>query len=273
VAPNVRWHQRKDGGRVFIEGSTRRMSEAGANPRGFLKVGQDVTQRRELEERQKVLVAELQHRTRNLIGIIRSMADKTARTSQNLADFRERYGDRLDALARVQGLLSRLNEHDRVTFDELVHTELAAMDGGSDRVSLKGPAGVRLRSSTVQTLAMALHELATNAMKYGALGQADGRLEVTWSYEPHGAAGKPWLHIDWRETGVGMPAPGSRPSGSGQGRELIERALPFQLSARTTYELGVDGVHCTISVPLSTGDMEPAQRKAAQENRRRALKD
>ncbi|MDG9349789.1 hypothetical protein OLF82_10930, partial [Streptococcus pneumoniae] len=85
-----------------------------------------------------------------------------------LDDFRRHFDDRLDALSRVQALLSRLNEHDRVTFDELLHAELVAMDGCTDAVTLEGPSGVRLRSSTVHTLAMAIHELATNAMKYGA---------------------------------------------------------------------------------------------------------
>jgi PAS domain S-box-containing protein len=211
----------------------------------------DITERREWEERQQVLVAELQHRTRNLMGVVRSMSDKTARASVDLPDFRVRFRDRLEALSRVQGLLSRLNDHDRVTFDDLIRTELAAMDGNADRVTLSGPNGVRLRSSTVQTLALALHELATNAVKYGALGQPAGRLSISWSLEPKGDGGTPCLHIDWRESGVDMPPANSAPRGSGQGRELIEQALPYQLKARTTYTLGPDGVHCTISIPVS----------------------
>src|SRR5262249_2512442 len=121
----------------------------------------------------------------------------------------------------------------------------------TERVITEGPAGVRVRSSSVQTLAMALHELATNAVKYGALAQPSGRLDISWRYEPSGASGKPWLHIDWRESGVKVPEESSTPRGSGQGRELIERALPYQLKARTRFELGSDGVRCTISIPVS----------------------
>ena len=99
----------------------------------------------------------------------------------------------------------------------------------------------------VQTLAMAIHELATNAVKYGALGQPSGHLTITWELDQTDPV-KPHLNIDWRESGVIMPPTQSRAQG-GQGRELIERALPYQLSARTSYELGPDGVHCTISVP------------------------
>ncbi|MBN8849989.1 MULTISPECIES: PAS domain-containing protein [unclassified Sphingomonas] len=219
----------------------------------WLGTSTDIHDVRELQERQRVLVGELQHRTRNLLGVVRSMADKTARASTDLSDFRARFRDQLEALGRVQGLLSRLNEHDRVTFDELIHAELAALDGAADRVSLNGPDGVRLRSSTVQTLAMVIHELATNAVKYGALGQPQGRLTVDWRLEPDGPGDRPWLHIDWCESNVRMPPAGSKPAGGGQGRELIERALPYQLKARTSFTLGPDGVRCTISMPVSAG--------------------
>ncbi len=166
----------------------------------------DVQQLKEMQKRQAVLVAELQHRTRNLMGVVLSLSDKTVRSSADLPDFLGRFRDRLEALARVQGLLSRLTDVDRVAFDDLVRTELSAM-GSVDRVTLDGPLGVRLRSSTVQTLAMALHELATNAVKYGALGQPQARLAITWRLEPAGPRGKPWLHVDWRESGVACRHP------------------------------------------------------------------
>jgi PAS domain S-box-containing protein len=255
----VRWHDAR--GRFFydVDGATRMVGAM-----------VDVTDRREWEERQAVLIAELQHRTRNLMGVVRSIADNMARTSTDLADFRARFTDRLDALARVQALLSRLNDIDRVTFDDLLRNELVAM-GGIERTTLEGPAGVRLRSSTVQTLAMALHELATNAVKYGALGQPGGRLTVTWRLEPGrlepgrlepgqlepAAPGmRPWLHIDWRERGVAMPALNGATSGSGQGRELIEQALPYQLGARTALTLEPDGAHCMIALPVSASSGE-----------------
>jgi PAS domain S-box-containing protein len=211
----------------------------------------DVHDMRDLQDRQRVLVAELQHRTRNLMGVVRSIADTTVRASSDLGDFRDRFRDRLDALARVQQLLSRMNEHDRVTFDELLRAELSAMGADTERVQVRGPGGVRLRSSTVQTLAMALHELATNAVKYGALGQASGHLSITWSYEPTGLGGAPWLHIDWRETGVRIPPEAPARAGSGQGRELIEHALPYQLRARTSFVIRRDGAHCMMSIPVS----------------------
>ncbi len=209
----------------------------------------DMTERRELEEHQKVLIGELQHRTMNLIGVVQSIADKTARASADVDDFRRRFRERLQALARVHRLLSQLDEHHRVSFDALLDAEFSALDGGTEQVIRDGPSGIPLRSSSVQTLALALHELATNAVKYGALAQPGGRLAVTWTLDE--CEGEPWLHIDWRESGVDMPPEGAEPQGTGQGRELIERALPYQLDARTSYELGPDGVHCTISMPVS----------------------
>ncbi|MFK3890527.1 PAS domain-containing protein [Sphingomonas sp. NPDC079357] len=237
---SIHWHSAR--GRFFFD-------EAG-QPVRMVGAIVDVTERRAWAERQQVMIAELQHRTRNLIGVVQALADKCARSSHDLAQFHQRFGDRLQALVRVQGLLSRLSDSDRVTFDSLLDAELAALDGEANAVTLAGPKGVRLRSSTVQTLAMALHELATNAVKYGALGAAGGCLSISWEVAVAGD-GTPWLHIDWRETGVAMPPAGSTPLGSGEGRELIERALPYQLGAKTSFVLGAEGVRCRIAIPIS----------------------
>jgi two-component system, chemotaxis family, CheB/CheR fusion protein len=180
-------------------------------------------------------------------------------TSNTFEDFKASYHDRLGALARAQGILFRMKKGDRVTFDELVNTELAAQSvrvGENGSVTLDGPKGVRLRSGTVQTLVMVLHELVTNAVKYGALKQPNGHLTVRWRQEAIGEGGNPWLHLDWKESGGEMP-----PSGAGtrQARELIERALPYQFDARTTFALEPDGVHCTISLPASEHELRESQ--------------
>jgi two-component sensor histidine kinase len=150
----------------------------------------------------------------------------------------------------VQGLLSRLNDNDRVAFDDLLGSELDALGADPERVRLSGPKGVGLRSSTVQTLALALHELATNAVKYGALGQPAGRLEVLWELVDQ--AGQPWLHIDWIETGVKIAEDTSPSRRKGQGRALIEKALPYQLKGRTVYAITTDGVRCRMEIPVSS---------------------
>lgn len=238
---SVRWLSAR--GRFFYDGSGDAIRMIGAML--------DTTERREWEERQKVLVAELQHRTRNLMAVVTAATERTIESSRDLPDFRTRIRDRLDALARVQGLLSRLADTDRVAFNELIRSELEAMNSTGKSVTLEGPAGIRLRSSMVQTLAMALHELATNAVKYGALGQPEASLSVRWHMTSPDRKGRPRLLIEWIERGVRMPPVGNAPQGGGQGRELIEEALPYQLGAQTTFEMRPDGVHCTIIIPVS----------------------
>ena len=100
------------------------------------------------------------------------------------------------------------------------------------------------------SLALTLHELTTNAVKYGALHQPGAHLHVRWRIERR-AADQPWLHVEWQETGVVMPAAGAKPRGTGQGRRLIEEALPYQLKAETTYVMADDGVRCSIALPVS----------------------
>jgi two-component sensor histidine kinase len=209
---------------------------------------------RESQERLGSVVAELQHRTRNLISVVGTVADRTVRASKTLDDFKASFQDRLAVLGRAHGLLFRAKEGSRVTFDELIETELAAQSvraGDDGQVMLDGPKGIRLRSRTVQPLAMALHELMTNAVKYGALKQPNAHLTVRWRQETLANSGEPWLHLDWKESGVEMPPFGAKPQGSGQGRELIERVLPYQFDAQTTFVMEPDGVRCTISLPTT----------------------
>lgn len=219
----------------------------------WLGTSTDVDDLRQLQERQKVLVAELQHRTFNLMGVVQSTAEATIRSSTSLSEFKPKFRDRVAALARVQRLLSRVTDEDRVTFDDLIRGEFDAVgalskDGG--RVVLDGPQGIALRSSTVQIFAMALHELTTNAVKYGALSQPEASLIVRWRVEI-GEDGQPWLHVEWQETGVLMSSSREEPRGTGQGRTLIEEALPYQLHAKTSYAITTDGVRCSIALPVS----------------------
>lgn len=222
--------------------------EAGAIAE-WLGTSTDINELRDLQARQDVLVAELQHRTRNLITVVSAISRQTLDEAVSVEDFRQRFDDRLAALSRVQGLLSHLSAGQRVGFGQLLRSELSAIGAPGGKVTLDGPEDVPLRSATVQTFSLALHELATNALKYGALASAGGHLDIRWRVT-RGDDGSCRLWVDWRETGVRMAGAGNRPQGSGYGRVLIEHALPYQLDAATTYELTPDGVHCTIDVPV-----------------------
>ncbi|MDB5700274.1 MAG: sensor histidine kinase protein [Sphingomonadales bacterium] len=214
----------------------------------------DIHELRGMKDRQDVLMAELQHRTRNLLAVVQAIASQTIRKSQSFANFGPEFESRLGALSRVQSLLARL-DHADVNLHTLIDAELVAhADGqlGTDKIVVDGPA-VNLPAISAQALGLALHELATNAVKYGALAQSGGRLSVTWRVETEAA--KPVVALEWKESSVSMPI-GVAPRRKGYGSELIERALPYQLSARTRLEFRHDGVRCEIRVPITTQQLE-----------------
>jgi two-component sensor histidine kinase len=202
-----------------------------------------------------VTAAELQHHTRNLIAVVRAIISHTLATSPSPDEFWRRIDDRLRALARVQGLLSRSDE-EPITIGALVRLEFDGGEGSEraqqqERVDIAGPA-VRLRNSIVQTLALALHELATNARKYGALSTGGGQLRIGWQLEQREAA--PWLVLNWAEKQVRQA--GAPPDRKGYGREFIEHALSYSHGAQTRFELDEMGLRCSIALPLGTDGNE-----------------
>ncbi len=199
--------------------------------------------------RQQILVHELQHRTRNLIAVVDGIARQTLDHTGPNARFIDQFNDRLIALARVQDLLARTDRRS-VSIEDVVRLELDALGAplAGVRVRVSGP-WIRLRSGVIQTIALALHELATNARKYGAFTSPHGSLTVTWDTTE--AEGRSWLSLDWVEEGVPSARPATATvSRGGYGRELIEEALPFALGARTTYSCDEAGVRCRIALPL-----------------------
>ena len=189
------------------------------------------------------MVAELQHRSRNLLGVVASVAGKTLANGGSVEDFQLR----LKALSRAQALLSEFGS-DTVEVGALVRAELEAHTGGeSSKITLSGPK-VHLTASQVQNYALALHELATNAVKYGALKSPEGALAVDWALD-HDPQGRRRLVLTWVETGVEIsPNAANR---RGYGRELIEKALSYALRAKTEYLIEDGGVRCRIDLPLS----------------------
>ncbi len=207
---------------------------------------QDITREKAAAEQLQVLVAELQHRARNLLAVVQSLAGQSLANSASLDVFAEKFNRRLSALSRVQGLLSSA-ERDSVALGSLIRMELEALGGETgSAVETSGPE-IFLHSSVIQTLALATHELATNARKYGALSRPDGRLSITWQRTR--SNGSEDVEIEWRETIPGANLSSGGPK-AGYGRMLIERALPYALAAKTSYDVLPEGVRCCISVPL-----------------------
>lgn len=217
-------------------------------PSGFHGAVLDISERKRAEQTNLILIAELEHRTRNLLAVVSALAEQTLESCASLEEFVGPFRQRLATLSRVQGLLSR-GETSPVTLGELVHLELRALgaepDGG--QVAVNGPE-VALPSRSVQILALGLHELATNARKHGALGAPDGRLAVTWGVTHDD--GQPRLALEWKESGIAPRSTAADPNRSGFGRTLIEKSLPFQLDAQTRLEIGRENVRCVVSMAL-----------------------
>lgn len=200
----------------------------------------DITNITQSEARQQVLIAELQHRTRNLLAVVQAIARQTLEKSVP----REAFLVRLAALGRLQDLIGSSRD-EWIDLEGIIRLELRALGADDGRTTIAGPA-VSLRVERVQTVALALHELATNAVKYGALKGDVGRLIISWSIdrmaEPH-----PMLVFDWQESGLAEPPDSSK---RGFGRKLIEEALRFTLQAKSNLSFAADGVSCRIEMPL-----------------------
>jgi two-component sensor histidine kinase len=200
---------------------------------------------RDLQDRQQVLLSELQHRTRNLLALVQAIARQTLKSCASMTEFSRRFENRLGALSRVQGVLAR-TDHGPVDLQQIVQAELEA-HGAGDSAEVGGPS-VELAPNAAQALALALHELATNAVKYGALRQDAAKLSVNWHLRQDEAATH--VVLEWRENGVSMLDASAAAHRKGYGRELIEHALPYQLNAKTKLEFTGDGVHCIVELPL-----------------------
>jgi len=201
-----RWHQTR----------ARPLGPGDGGASEWVGASTDVHALRELQESQAVMVAELQHRTRKLIAVVRSIASQTMRASPTMETFTAQFNDRLAALSRVQGLLSRA-DHEPITIGSLIRLELDALgaETARDRIRVEGPE-TALRNPVEQTLALAIHELATNARKYGALANAHGRLDVTWRVRRADDAGR-WLALEWVERGVDRAREEGSPAGPAMG--------------------------------------------------------
>jgi two-component system CheB/CheR fusion protein len=203
-----------------------------------------------------MLIAELEHRTRNLLAVVDALADQTLASCETLADFAVPFRQRLATLSRVQGLLSRA-ETKPITIGELVELELRSLgaEPNGRRVTVEGPE-VALPNRSVQILALGLHELATNARKYGALAAPHGFLRVHWRVTNDD--GQRRLAIRWEEDGIASRR--TEPTNTdrvGLGRTLIEKSIPFQLDARTRLEIAHDAVRCDIVIALERAQRLP----------------
>jgi len=208
-------------------------------------INHDWTALKQAQEHQQLLTAELQHRVRNTLSVIRSIARRTAQTSETVEDYAMHLDGRIGAFARVQAAVTR-DPTAGIDLGLLVaDTLLAATARESDQISIDGPQ-VGLQPKAAETMGLAIHELATNAVKYGALSVPEGKISISWKITGEGDDRS--LAFLWEESGLSdLPR---APSRTGFGTELVQRTLAYELDATIDRQFHPWGVHYLIKLPM-----------------------
>jgi PAS domain S-box-containing protein len=230
---------RPDGQEVWLEETSR--AEFDAAGRFVLLKGltRDITARKRAEERQDMLIAEFDHRVKNILARVAVVAMYTRQGSRSMDEFIQTLDGRIQSMATAHSLLSQ-SRWTGVGLADLVRHQLGPYTTEAN-TTVQGP-NVMLTAAATQAVAMVLHELVTNAAKYGALSSPEGRVSVEWD-APDGS-----LSIAWRETG-GPPVAASTPQ-SGYGTSLIRDLIPHELGGKVDLVMAPEGVRCTIVIPF-----------------------
>ena len=248
---------RKDNRVIWLSVRSSPVRDEGDKLRYVVRVVQDITERKAAEQRQKLLMDELNHRVKNTLATVQSLASQTARGVHTPAAFRERFEGRLIALSKAHDQLT-IHHWESADLRELLSGSLAPYAGGGfERIVLRGE-DVILRPRAVLTLAMAVHELTTNAAKYGALSVPGGRIEINWQPE-RAKNGRPVLRISWIEQGGPSVA---EPAQRGFGSKLIEGSVAAELGGTARLGFEPQGLHCEIVIPLETATVDFRSKKA-----------
>ncbi|HET7806828.1 MAG TPA: PAS domain S-box protein [Pseudolabrys sp.] len=236
---------RRDGRVIWISVRSSPVRDADDRLLYVVRVVQDITERKAAEQRQRLLMDELNHRVKNTLATVQSLATQTARGATTPAAFRERFEGRLIALSKAHDQLT-MHHWESADLRELLSGSLAPYAGTTpDRVVLRGE-DVMLRPRAVLTLAMAVHELTTNAAKYGALSVPGGRVEVQWR-PVRLENGRSCLQIEWIEQGGPSVV---EPEQHGFGTKLIEGSIAAELAGEVRLVFQPQGLRCEITIPM-----------------------
>jgi two-component system, chemotaxis family, CheB/CheR fusion protein len=249
---------RKGGARIDASLTISPVRDASGAVIAASTIARDVSERRQATDHKNLLIAELDHRVKNTLAIITSLIAQTLRTAGSPEAFATLIENRVQALSRAHSLLTR-SGRSMAPLRDIVLGELTPYCGPNPgkNIVIDGDDGVLLAPKATLALAMALHELATNAAKYGALSASEGQVAVTWSVAD---ASDPQVTLDWIETG-GPPV--TPPTRRGFGSDLIERMLPHELAATVTRDFPAAGVRCRIAFSLTdkVGQVRTDRRK------------
>lgn len=231
-------------GTRWIAGLGRVVRDAEGGIRGMTGINIDITERKQAEETQRLLIDELNHRVKNTLVTVQAMAEQTLLKAKDPSHFVESFRGRLQALSRAHNLLTQ-RTWNGVDLEQLIREQLLV--GGSQILTCEGPK-IELKPRVAVHLGLALHELGTNARKYGALKVPEGRLSVTWRLADHGTDHE--LELKWVESGGPVVNP---PAGQGFGTLLIERGLKHSLGGEARTIFAPTGVICEMRVPRCLG--------------------
>lgn len=210
-------------------------------------VSKDITERRLAEERQALLLHELNHRVKNTLATVQSIASLTKRSADNSDPAAwNAFMDRLHGMAKTHDLLTDTQWQGALLEDVLKNELEPYQDGMRQRIRLRGPR-INLQPGAVLALGLAVHELATNAVKYGSLSVPEGKVHVMWAVTT--GTGQPALLVEWVESG-GPPV--KKPERQGFGTKLIQRGLAQQLGGEIKLDFVPTGIRCVITFPIST---------------------
>lgn len=204
----------------------------------------DITEYREAQDRQRMLTSELSHRVKNLLALVDSMASQTLAKSRSLKDFGEAFHGRIRTVARAHGRLF-VSDWTSAEMKELIWETLGGCAIDGSRVDVDGER-VIVAPEHAMALNLTIHELCTNAVKYGALSVPEGAVRVRWHTERRDGA--PWVRLEWRETG-GPPV--RRPRRKGYGTQLIETLCPYELQGEIDLRYRSEGLVCELVFPLA----------------------
>ena len=232
---------RPDGQEVWLEETGKAEFDGDGRYLRLKGLTRDVTERKRAEERQRLLIRELDHRVKNALASVATVAQRTREGSGSMDEFLQVFDGRIQSMANAQALLSR-SHWQGVSLADLVHNELAPCVGEGN-ASVEGPE-VLLSPEATQPIAIVLHELVTNASKYGALTTPHGRISVRWDLGDHHAQKR--LLLEWIETG-GPPV--VIPSQVGYGTRAIRNLIPYELGGTVDLVFDAGGVRCRIEVP------------------------
>lgn len=238
----------KDGTIRWVEARGECLRDENGKPSNFVGVVVDISSQKEAQERQRLLAREANHRVKNLFAIFHGIISLSARSARTPKEMAQSLRGRLDALMKAKdlirpGIMGTEAHSERTTVEEVVRTVLQPYEDAtsSDRIIVSGP-NVPVGAHAVTSLALALHETATNAAKYGALSEPNGSIRIKW--EARGGD----FHLDWEETGG--PVIVAPPQAGGFGSVLTERSITGQLGGKIEYDWRRNGLKLSVMAPL-----------------------